>query len=83
VPLGLSSSAPASEVKCPSPRINSARGRRAVTPETALGLPRSFEASRELWMDQQTAPGLKTAAWDAGAKGESEIPRPSASACSR
>ena len=74
VPLGLSASALALELKVPAPRINDVvRERRAVTPDTALRLSRYFGTSPEFWMDLQTAFDLKTAAKDFGAKIEAEI----------
>ncbi|ESQ11417.1 MAG TPA: addiction module antidote protein, HigA family [Chromatiaceae bacterium] len=74
VPLGLSASALALELKVPAPRINDiVRERRAVTPDTALRLSRYFGTSPEFWMDLQTAFDLKTAAKDAGGKSEAEI----------
>jgi addiction module HigA family antidote len=74
VPLGLSASALALELKVPAPRINDiARERRAITPDTALRLSRYFGTSPEFWMDLQSAFDLKTAAKDSGAKIEAEI----------
>lgn len=74
VPLGLSASALAVELKVPAPRINDfVRERRAITPDTALRLSRYFGTSPEFWMDLQSAFDLKTAAKDAGAKIEAEI----------
>jgi len=74
VPLGLSASALALELKIPAPRINGIVGeRRAITPDTALRLSRYVGTSPELWMDLQSAFDLKTAARDAGAKIEAEI----------
>jgi addiction module HigA family antidote len=76
VPLGLSASALALELKVPAPRINDiVRKRRAITPDTALRLSRYFGTSPEFWMDLQTAFDLKTATKDSGAKIESEISR--------
>jgi addiction module HigA family antidote len=73
VPLGLSASALALELKVPAPRINDiVRERRAVMPDTALRLSRCFGTSPEFLMDLQTALGLKTAAKDSGAKIEVE-----------
>ncbi|MGA7983431.1 MAG: HigA family addiction module antitoxin, partial [Chromatiaceae bacterium] len=61
VPLGLSASALALELKVPAPRINDiARERRAITPDTALRLSRYFGTSPEFWMDLQSAFDLKT-----------------------
>jgi len=74
LPLGLSASALALELKVPAPRINDiARERRAITPDTALRLSRYFGTSPEFWMDLQSAFDLKTAAKDSGAKIEAEI----------
>jgi addiction module HigA family antidote len=74
VPLGLSASALALELKVPAPRINDiVRERRAVTPDTALRFSRYFGTSPEFWMDLQTAFDLKTAAEDSGGKIEAEI----------
>ena len=74
VPLGLSASALALELKVPAPRINDiVRERRAVTPDTALRLSRYFGTSPEFWMDLQTAFDLKTATKDSGGKIEAEI----------
>ena len=74
VPLGLSVSALALELKVPAPRINDiVRERRAVTPDTALRLSRYFGTSPEFRMDLQTAFDLKNATKDSGEKIEAEI----------
>ena len=74
VPLGLSASALAIELKVPAPRINEIiRERRSVTPDTALRLSRYFGTSPEFWMDLQTAYELKIIAREIGDKVESEI----------
>jgi addiction module HigA family antidote len=74
VPLGLSASALALELKVPAPRVNDiVRERRVITPDTALRLSRYFGTSPEFWMDLQSAFDLKTAAKDSGAKIEAEI----------
>ncbi len=74
MPLGLSASALALELKVPASRINDiVRERRAVTPDTALRLSRYFRTSPEFWMDLQTAFDLKTASENVGAKIESQI----------
>jgi addiction module HigA family antidote len=74
VPLGLSASALAIQLKVPAPRINDiARERRAIIPDTALRLSRYFGTSPEFWMDLQTAYDLKIAARDSGEKIEAEI----------
>ena len=74
VPLRLSASALAVELKVPAPRINDiVRKRRAVTPDTALRLSRYFGTSPEFWLDLQTTYDLKTAARVSGGKIEAEI----------
>ena len=74
VPLGLSASALAIELKVPSPRITElVRERRSLTPDTALRLARYFGTSPEFWMDLQSAYDLKIAARDSGAKIKAEI----------
>jgi len=74
VPLGLSASALALELKVPASRVNDiVRERRAVTPDTALRLSRYFGTSPEFWMDLQTAYDLKTVAKDSAGKIEAEI----------
>ena len=74
MPLRLSASALAVELKVPAPRINDiVREHRAVTPDTALRLSRYFETSPEFWMDLQTAYDLKAAVRDAGDKIEAGI----------
>ena len=74
VPIGLSASALALELKVPAPRVNAiVRERRAITPDTALRLSRYFGTSPEFWMDLQSVFDLKTAAKDSGAKIEAEV----------
>jgi len=74
VPLGLSASALALELKVPAPRVNAiVRERRAITPDTVLRLSRYFGTSPEFWMDLQSAFDPRTAAKDSGAKIEAEI----------
>lgn len=74
VPLELSASALALELKVPALRINDiVRGRRSVTPDTALRLSRYFGTSPEFWMDLQTAFDLKSVTKDSGEKIEAEI----------
>ncbi len=74
VPLGLSASALAVELKVPAPWINDiVRERRTVSPDSALRLSRYFGTSLEFWMDLQSAYDLKTAAGNSGEKIEAEI----------
>lgn len=54
VPLGISQSRLAEEIKVPFQRINLiVNGKRAVTPDTALRLARYFGTSADFWMDLQ------------------------------
>jgi addiction module HigA family antidote len=74
VPLGLSASALALELKVPAPRVNDiVRERRVITPDTALRLSRYFGTSPKFWMDLRSAFDLKTTAKDSGARIEAEI----------
>lgn len=54
VPLGISQSRLAEEIRVPFQRINLiVNGKRAVTPDTALRLARYFGTSADFWMDLQ------------------------------
>jgi len=55
-PLGISQSAFAARIHVPLQRLHDVvRGRRGVTPDTALRLVRALGTSTELWLDFQTA----------------------------
>ncbi len=73
-PLGLSSNALAMALRIPPPRITElVRGRRGMTPDTALRLARYFGTTAEFWMGLQTAHDLFWAREDNGARVEAEI----------
>lgn len=62
VPLGLSASRLAREIRVPTNRITAIlAGRRAITAETALKLGARFGTSAEFWMNLQTAYDLALA----------------------
>ena len=76
VPLGISQSRLALEIKVPFQRINLiVNGKRAVTPDTALRLARYFGTSADFWMDLQQRWDLYHALHSAQAK-EIESIRP-------
>jgi antitoxin HigA-1 len=53
-PLGLSANALAKALSLTAARVNDiARGRRAITADTALRLARYFDTSAEFWMNLQ------------------------------
>ncbi len=55
-PLGMSQVTLAERMGVPIQRVNTmVRGRRAVTPETAILLSRVFDNTPEFWMNLQTA----------------------------
>ncbi len=54
VPLGISQNALALKMRVPATRIGDiVKGRRAITPETALRLARFFGNSAEFWLNLQ------------------------------
>jgi addiction module HigA family antidote len=68
-PLGLSSSRLAIELPVPVTRINDiARGRRAVTADTALRLARFFGTTPQFWMNLQANYDLEVAQDQHGAE---------------
>jgi addiction module HigA family antidote len=61
-PLGLSAHALAMELRVPATRIGDIlRGRRSITPDTALRLARYFGASPDLWIGLQSDYDLRAA----------------------
>ena len=61
-PLGLTQAELARSLDIPLNRVNElVRGKRGVTPETALLLARYFKNSAEFWMNLQTAHDLTRA----------------------
>jgi addiction module HigA family antidote len=73
-PLGLSSNQLAMALRIPPPRITElVRGRRGMTPDTALRLARYFGTTAEFWMGLQASHDLYWAREDNGARIEAEI----------
>lgn len=73
-PLGMSVNALALALHVPAPRINDvARGKRAVSPETALRLARYFGTSATFWLNLQNAHDLRIATETSGARIEREV----------
>lgn len=74
VPLRLSSNQLAMALRIPPPRITElVRGRRGMTPDTALRLARYFGTTAEFWMGLQVAHDLYWAREDNGARITAEI----------
>ncbi len=62
LPLNMSATALARELSVPVNRVTDIiRGRREVTPDTALRLGRYFKTSPEFWLNLQMAYGLSLA----------------------
>jgi addiction module HigA family antidote len=80
-PLGMSANALALALHLPAPRINDVvRGKRAVSPETALRLARYFGTSATFWLNLQNAHDLRIATETSGERIEREVqPLPQAS----
>ena len=71
-PMNISQNKLAMDIHVPAPRINAiARGRRAITADTALRLGKYFGTGPEFWLNLQTNYDLCVAA--AEAKKELEI----------
>ena len=61
-PLGLSAHALAMALRVPATRIGEiVRGRRSITPDTALRLARYFSTSADLWIGLQAEYDLRAA----------------------
>jgi addiction module HigA family antidote len=74
VPLKMTAHALAMALRVPAPRINDiVRERRAVTPDTALRLPRYFDTTAQFWLNLQSSFDLKQVENQAGRKIASEI----------
>lgn len=66
-PHGISQNKLARDIDVPVVRVNSiVRGRRAITPDTALRLARYFVTSAEFWINLQARYDLKVATRKAG-----------------
>lgn len=73
-PLELSQYALAKAIGVPQIRISEiVRGKRAVTPDTALRLARYFGTSAEFWIGMQTTYDLETARDQLGSRIDVEI----------
>ncbi|GAB2910108.1 hypothetical protein GCM10027093_55340 [Paraburkholderia jirisanensis] len=73
-PRGMSVNALALALRVPAPRINDVvRGKRAVSPETALRLARYFGTSPLFWMNLQVAYELRVATEASAAQIERDI----------
>jgi addiction module HigA family antidote len=73
-PLGMSANALSLALHVPSPRINDiVRGRRAVTPDTALRLARYFDTSAQFWLNLQSTFDLKQAEHETAARIAEEV----------
>ncbi len=75
-PLGMSQYALAKALGITQARLGEViRGRRAITPDTALRLARYFGTSAEFWMGMQAQYDLEVARDTVGAKIERTVPR--------
>jgi len=81
-PMGLSANALAIALRVPATRIGEiVRGRRSITPDTALRLGRYFGTTADLWLGLQLEYDLRAARRDLGEQVEKEIePRASQAA---
>ena len=74
LPLGLSAHAIAVALRVAAPRINDiVRGKRGISPDTALRLARYFNCTPQFWLNLQTSYDLKTAQLASWAKIEREV----------
>ena len=75
-PLGISQNKLARDIDVPVVRVNTiVRGRRAITPDTALRLARYFGVTAEFWVNLQARYDLKVARRELGPRIE-RIVRP-------
>jgi addiction module HigA family antidote len=73
-PLGMTAHALAQALRVPAPRVNDlARGRRSVTPDTALRLARYFDTTPQFWLNLQANYDLKIASREMGKRIEREV----------
>jgi antitoxin HigA-1 len=74
IPMGISQNKLALGIRVPATRIGQIiKGRRAVTPDTALRLARYFGNSPEFWLNLQQMYDLTKARHDSGAQIEREV----------
>jgi antitoxin HigA-1 len=73
-PLGISQNQLALDIRVPATRISQiVKGKRAVTPETALRLSRYFGNSPEFWLNLQQQHDLTKARVETGKQIEEEV----------
>ncbi len=73
-PLGLSSNALALALRVPATRVGEIiRGRRSISPDTALRLGRYFGTSPDLWLGLQTEYELRVAVRELSSQVEREV----------
>jgi len=73
-PLGISQSRLARDIAVPTRRINEiCRGRRGITPDSALRLARFFGTSPEFWLNLQQRHDLEQAKDEAEARVAAEV----------
>jgi antitoxin HigA-1 len=71
---GVSASAAAQQMRVPTTRLSELlRGRRGVSPETALRLGRWLGTGARFWLDCQTRHDLARAEWALGARVRREV----------
>ena len=76
-PMGISQSKLARDINVPQRRINEiTRGKRAITPDTALRLSVYFGNSAEFWMNLQTSYELRLLRYKIGSKYQQIPPAP-------
>lgn len=73
-PLGLSAHALAMALRVPATRIGDiVRGRRSITPDTALRLARYFGTSADLWLGLQVEYDLRAARGELAERIEQDV----------
>lgn len=76
IPLGISQNALALKIRVPATRIGEiVRGKRAITPDTALRLARYFGNSPEFWLNLQQMHDLSKARLELGKTIERDVER--------
>ena len=74
IPLGISQNALALKIRVPATRIGEiVRGKRAITPDTALRLARFFGNSPEFWLNLQQMHDLSKARLELGKTIERDV----------
>lgn len=74
IPLGISQNALAMKIRVPATRIGEiVKGKRAITPDTALRLARFFSNSPEFWLNLQQMHDLSKARLELGETIERDV----------